>query len=132
MPSKREHKRRQSDPVTKAVPRLLKKGDTVMVIAGGNKTKRPNKGKIGKILAFVGKTRSRVIVEGVNLIKKHQKQQGPDQAAGVITKEGSIHISNVMFYVETLKKPVRLRTRTIDKKKVRGYLDAKTKEFVQI
>lgn len=111
----------------------LKKGDMVMVIAGGNKSKRPNKGKVGKILRFVGKKRDRVVVEGVNVMIRHQRATGPNKPSGKISKEMSIHISNVMFYVEKAKKPVRLKSnRLADGTKVRGYTDPKTKEFVQI
>jgi large subunit ribosomal protein L24 len=109
----------------------LRKGDLVMVIAGGNSQKRPNKGKTGKILSFVGPERA--IVEGVNFVTRHQRQTGPNKPAGKIVKEASIHVSNLMYYVEKLKRPVRLKHKTLDDgKKVRGYFDAKKKEFVQI
>ncbi len=111
----------------------LKKGDTVMVIAGGHKTKRPTKGKVGKILRFAGKNKDRVIIEGVNMITRHQKARGPSVPAGKVQREGSIHISNVMFYVEKLKKAVRIRHQILaDGKKVRGYISPESKEFVQI
>ncbi len=104
-----------------------------MVIAGGHKTKRPNKGKIGKILGFTGKNNDRVIVEGLNLVKRHQKQTTPNKPHGIIQKEAGIHISNVMFYVEKLKRPVRVKhTILADGKKVRGYISPESKEFVQI
>lgn len=110
----------------------LKRGDTVMVIAGGNKNKRPNKGQVGKIVRFVGKNKDRVIVEGLNLFTKHRRQMGPNKPAGKVREEAGIHISNVMYYAEKLKQPVRLQAKTLeDGRKVRGYLDAK-KEFVQI
>ncbi len=111
----------------------LKKGDSVMVISGGNKTKRLNKGKIGKIRSFVGKDKDRVIVEGLNFVTRHQKQTGPDKPAGKIPKEASIHISNVMFYAEKIKKPVRLKHSVLaDGKKVRGFINPENKEFTQI
>lgn len=111
----------------------LKKGDTVMVIAGGHKTKRPNKGKIGKILGFTGKDNERVLVEGLNLVKRHQKQTTPNKPYGIIQKEAGIHISNVMFYAEKLKKPVRIKHSVLaDGKKVRGYINPESKEFVQV
>ncbi len=109
----------------------LRKGDTVMVIAGGNKKKRPIKGKVGKIVRFVGE--DRVIVEGVNIITVHEKSKGPNRPAGKVQREGSIHVSNVMYYVEKLKKAVRIKhTLLADGKKARGYLDPKSKKFVQI
>lgn len=109
----------------------LKKGDTVMVIAGGNKNKRANKGKIGKILKFVGD--ERVIVEGINLVTKHKKARQQNETSSKIQTEGSIHISNVMLYVEKLKKPVRVKSGFLeDGSKVRGYTDPVTKAFTQI
>ena len=111
----------------------LKKGDTVIVIAGGNKTKRPNKGKVGKIIGFAGKNNDRVLVEGLNMVKRHQKQTMPGKPYGIIQKEAGIHISNVMYYVEKLKKAVRLKSSVLaDGKKVRGYLNPETKVFEQI
>ena len=110
----------------------LRKGDTVMVIAGGNKHKRAIKGQVAKIKAIVGKTGDRVILDGLNLFVKHQKAVGPNQPGGKIQVEKSVHISNVMFYVETLKRPVRLSFDTLDGKRVRGYKDPSTKKFVQL
>jgi large subunit ribosomal protein L24 len=111
----------------------LKKGDLVMVIAGGHKTKRPNKGKVGKILRFVGEEKERVVVEGLNFVSRHQRARTSAEQSGKIPKEAPIHISNVRYYVEKLKKPVKLKVSTMtDGKKVRGYLDPSTKKFVQI
>lgn len=113
--------------------RSLKVGDTVMVIAGGNKNKRPNKGQTGKIKAFVGKKKDRVIVEGLNLITKHKRPTQPGESGGRIQVEGSIHISNVMFYADAISRPVRVRKQKLDDgRKVRGYMDPEKKEFVQI
>lgn len=104
-----------------------------MVIAGGNKDKRPNKGQVGNILAFIGKKGDRVIVEGVNMITKHQRQTAPDKPSQIIKKEGSIHISNVLYYVDKIKRPVRLKSSFLtDGTKARGYTDPESKEFVQI
>jgi large subunit ribosomal protein L24 len=68
----------------------IKKGDQVKVIAGNDK------GAEGKVLDVVG---SRVIVEGVNRVKKHTRagQQGGANTGGIITTEAPIHISNVML-----------------------------------
>ena len=72
----------------------IKKGDTVKVIAG------TDKGAEGKVIAVLRET-DRVIVEGVNLIKRHTKvlQQGgrAGNTGGIITQEASIHVSNVML-----------------------------------
>ena len=119
--------------IVEKISSKLRIGDTVMVIAGGNKDKRPNKGKVGKILRFVGKDKSRVVVEGVNFVTKHQKAKTPGAQSAKVQIEASIATSNVMYYVEKLKKPVRLKisVRT-DGKKVRGYIDPATKEFTEV
>ena len=133
MPSKTKQRKEQK-PVKKLYQlAALKKGDLVMVIAGGHSTKRPNKGKVGKILRFAGAEGDRVVVEGINMVTRHLRQTRPEDKAGKVQREGSIHISNVMFYAEKIKQPVRLKTKVLsDGKKVRGYNDPSTKEFVQI
>jgi large subunit ribosomal protein L24 len=72
----------------------IKKGDTVKVIAG------TDKGAEGKVIS-VSRDNNRVIVEGVNLVKRHTKvmQQGgrAGNTGGIITQEASIHVSNVML-----------------------------------
>ena len=72
----------------------IKKGDEVVVIAG------KDKGATGKVISADPK-RDRVVVEGVNMVKRHTKEtnQGPRGAkeGGVVTKEGPIHVSNVML-----------------------------------
>ena len=111
----------------------LRAGDVVMVIAGGNKKKgKTLKGPTGKILRFLPK-RNRVVVEGLNLVKRHKRAMTSNEQSGVITKEGSIDISNVMFYSEELKRPVRLKSKALeDGRKVRGYIHPKTKKFETI
>ncbi len=110
---------------------MIRSGDTVMVIAGGTKGKREVKGKTGKILRFVGT--DRVVVEGLNLLTRHQRAAGPNKPGGKITREAPLHISNVMYFVEKLNRPVRLRSKLLeDGTKVRGYMDPKAKQFVQI
>ncbi len=81
----------------------IKKGDTVRVIAG------KDKGKEGKVLV-VDRKHSRVIVEGVNMIKKHAKPS-PMQQGGIIQKEGPIHVSNVMYVHNG--KPTRLGVKVV-------------------
>jgi large subunit ribosomal protein L24 len=112
---------------------LLKKGDRVMVISGGNKDKRPIKGQTGKIIGFVGKSRERALVEGLNLVTRHTKAKGPGQQAGKIVKEAPIHVARLMYYVEKISKPVRLCTSVLgDGTKVRGYRQKEDKAFVQL
>ena len=111
----------------------LKIGDTVMVLVGGNtKKQRVYQGKVGKVLGFIPK-RNRVIVEGVKVIKRHKRAMTNAEAAGIIQKDGSFHISNVMYYSEDLKRPVRLSVKTLENgKRVRGFIDPKKKSFQQI
>jgi large subunit ribosomal protein L24 len=110
----------------------LKKGDSVIVIAGGNKKKRPLKGQVAKIVGFSAGG-ERVLLDGLNLFVRHQKASGPDKPAGKTTKAQGVHISNVMYYVEKSKTAVRLCHKVLgDGKKVRGYKDPESGEFVQI
>jgi len=103
-----------------------------MVISGGSK-KVPIKGKVGKILSFVKSgQRLRVVIEGVNVRVKTIKPLRPGESARLVRREMPIDISNVMYFAEALGKPVRLRYKIVNSKKIRGYLDPKTKEFVQV
>ena len=68
----------------------IKKGDNVIVITGRDK------GKEGKVLAVNIKD-STVLVEGVNMVKKHLKPGRQSQEGGIINQEAPIHISNVMY-----------------------------------
>jgi large subunit ribosomal protein L24 len=78
----------------------IKKGDTVCVISG------KDKGKSGQVLKMLRED-SRLIVQGVNLVKKHQKQT-VSQEGGVVQKEASLHISNVAHVDPVSKKPTRV------------------------
>ena len=94
----------------------VKKNDTVLVIAG------KDKGAKGKVLK-VYPERNRVLVEGVNAIKKHtaisRNERGP-QSGGIVTQEAAIHVSNVML-IDTDGNPTRIGYRVDDEsgKKVR-------------
>ena len=87
----------------------VKKGDTVLVIAG------KDKGAKGKVIQAYP-TRDRVLVEGVNRIKKHtrvtQTQRGA-QSGGIVTQEAPIHVSNVMV-IDSDGKPTRVGKKTTD------------------
>ena len=108
-------------------------GDTVMVLAGCNSLKAKElKGKTGKILKFLPKTQ-RVVVEGLNIIKRRKKALTSGESSRIIEKEGSIHISNVMYYNSELGRPVRICMKVReDGVKVRGFVNSKTKSFEQI
>ena len=69
----------------------VKKGDTVLVNSGDDR------GKMGKVLKTL-KEKKRVIVEGVNFIKRHTRPTSRNQKGGILEKEGSIALSNVMIY----------------------------------
>lgn len=79
----------------------LKKGDTVIVIAGNDK------GKTGKILK-VFPDKNRIVVEGVNIRKKHSKPSQLNPQGGIIEKEMPIDASNVMYYDTKTNKPSRI------------------------
>jgi len=90
----------------------VKKGDKVMVISG------KDKGKTGVILAAFPKL-DRVIVEGVNIVKKHAKPSQVNPQGGIINQEAPIHVSNVMPVDPKSGNPTRVGHKTVDGKKVR-------------
>ena len=90
----------------------VKKGDTVVVIAGKDKGK---KGTVTKVFTKA----NRVLVEGVNIITKHQKPTAMNPQGGIINKEAPIHISNVMPVDPETGKGTRVRFEVKDGKKVR-------------
>jgi len=79
----------------------IKSGDTVVVISG------KDKGKTGKVLRAMPKE-NRVIIEGVNMVTKHQKPSGPKNPGGIVRFEGPINISKVMMYCAKDKTGVRI------------------------
>lgn len=93
----------------------LKKGDEVIVIAG------KDKGKKGSILRVVTDT-NRLVVSGVNMVKRHQKADRAN-AGGIVMKESTIHASNVMLVDPKEGKPSRVGFKLVGKgeeqKKVR-------------
>ena len=80
----------------------FKTGDKVIVVAGKDKG---NNGRISKVL----KDENKVIVEGINLVKKHLKPNANNQTGGIVSKEAPLDASNVMFYDEKSKKRSRKR-----------------------
>ncbi len=98
----------------------IKKGDTVMVIAG------KERGKTGKVLQVLTKG-GRVTVEKLNIMKRHTKPNAKNKQGGILEREGSISISNVMAYCESIQKPSRVKMKTFDDgRKVRVYQKAPT------
>ncbi|MBD1584406.1 50S ribosomal protein L24 [Pseudoalteromonas sp. S16_S37] len=91
----------------------IRRDDEVIVLAG------KDKGKRGKVLSVVTET-GRVFVEGINLIKKHQKPVPQlQQAGGVIEKEASIDVSNVAIFNQETGKADRVGFKIEDGKKLR-------------
>ncbi|MDQ0215721.1 large subunit ribosomal protein L24 [Oikeobacillus pervagus] len=90
----------------------VKKGDKVMVITG------KDKGKTGIVLAAYPK-KDRVIVEGVNIVKKHSKPSQINPQGGIISQEAPVHVSNVMPLDPKSNEPTRVGYKDVDGKKVR-------------
>ena len=80
----------------------IKKGDMVKVIAGRDKDKE------GKVIA-VNKKDNTLLVEGVNMVKRHTKPSQTNPQGGIIEKEAPINVSNVMILDPESKKPTRIR-----------------------
>lgn len=92
----------------------IKKGDKVKVITGAYK------GTIAEVIKAMPKE-NKVIVEGVNMIKKHQKPTQANPEGGIIEKEAPIHVSNVMAYDSKAKEASRIGYKEEKGKKVRVY-----------
>ena len=83
----------------------IKKNDQIIVLAGADK------GKTGKVLAVFPKT-GRVLVEGINFIKKHQRQTSANAPSGIIEKEAAINVSNVALLKDG--KPAKVGFKYLD------------------
>jgi len=91
----------------------IRKNDTVLVIAG------KDKGKKGKV-RFAYPKDEKVIVEGINFIKRHTRARGRVRQAGIIEQEAPIHVSSVMLLCNRCSHPARLGFRFLkDGRKVR-------------
>ena len=77
----------------------IKKGDTVQIIAGNEK------GKNGRVIKIFP-TKNKVVVEGINLVKKHSRPSQENPQGGILEKEAALHISNIMFIADG--KPSRM------------------------
>jgi large subunit ribosomal protein L24 len=84
----------------------IKKNDTVLVIAG------KDKGKKGKV-RFAYPDDQRIMVEGINMIKKHTKAKGQVRQAGIIEREAPISAANVMLLCSKCNKPARIGYRVL-------------------
>ena len=85
----------------------IQKNDRVVVISG------EDKGKEGKVLKTYPK-KQRVIVEGVNFIKRHTKPSQTNQQGGIIEKEAPIHLSNLLVICEKCRRGVKVSTKRLE------------------
>jgi len=90
-----------------AIKTHVKKDDTVMVMAG------KEKGKTGKVLR-VYPDKGRVLVESVNIVKRHTRPSQANQDGGIIEKEAALALSNVMLVCAACSKPTRTGARRLD------------------
>ena len=92
----------------------IKKNDKVKVIAGKDKN------KIGKVLN-VNRKKNRVLVENINIIKRHSKPSASNKQGGIIEKESPIHLSNTMLMCNKCMKQIRIKIKMLeDGKRVRS------------
>jgi large subunit ribosomal protein L24 len=85
----------------------IRKNDTVLVIAGRER------GKTGKVLRVLH-DKDRVLIERLNMVKRHQKPRGAQAPGGIIEKEASVHLSNVMPVCGRCHKPARVGRRALE------------------
>lgn len=85
----------------------IKKGDTVMVIAGRER------GKTGKVLSL-DLERGKVVVEKLNIIKRHTKPNQKNRQGGILEREAPVALSNVLLYCANCQKPVRVGIKLTD------------------
>ncbi|MEK7250124.1 MAG: 50S ribosomal protein L24 [Bacteroidota bacterium] len=85
---------------------MIRKSDNVLVISGNAR------GKTGKVLK-VFTDRNRVIVEGVNIMKRHSRPSQRNPQGGIVQKEASIHVSNVMLLDPKTNQPTRVGTKLV-------------------
>lgn len=90
----------------------IKKGDKVKIISG------KDVGKTGLVLQSFPRE-NMVLVEGINVVKKHVKPGKVSKEGGIIKKEAPVHVSNVMYFSDKLDRPIRLGFTIVDGKKYR-------------
>jgi large subunit ribosomal protein L24 len=105
-------------------PKLhIRKGDSVKVIAGDDK------GKTGKVMEVIT-SRSRAVVEGINMVTKHQKPSAGKPEGGIKKVEGTLHISNLMLVDPATGEPTRTGRKRNEKGKLQRY-SKKTEQFIK-
>lgn len=90
----------------------IRKGDTVIVLSG------KDKGKVAKVTKVLAK-QDRVVLEGVNIMKKHQKPTQANPDGGIAEFTAPIHVSNVAIQDPKTKLPTKIGSKVVDGKKVR-------------
>tara|TARA_B110000046_G_scaffold37929_1_gene41477 strand:+ start:6945 stop:7280 length:336 start_codon:yes stop_codon:yes gene_type:complete len=101
----------------------IKKGDQVFVISGNEK------GKSGRVLE-VDKTKLRAIVEGLNMMSVHTKPNAASPDGGIVKKEGSIHVSNLLHIDPKDGKPCRVG-RKLDEKGIKVRFSKRSGEVIK-
>lgn len=99
----------------------VKVGDTVKIIAG------KDKGKEGKVIRTL-KTEQRVVVEGINIVKKHSKPRTTNESGGIFEIEAPIHVSNVKVITEAEAKEMKKEAKAKEKKEKVEAKETETKE----
>ncbi len=89
---------------------LIKKDDKVKVVTG------KDKGKIGKVLKVM-KKKNRILVENINMVKRHSRPSAKNKQGGIVEGEAAIHWSNVMVMCNKCITPVRMRTQRLEDEK---------------
>jgi large subunit ribosomal protein L24 len=100
----------------------ITKGDTVQVMRGSDK------GKTGKVMRVFLKT-GRVLVEGINIVKRHTRATRPEDQGGIIEKPAPVALSNVMLLDPKTGKPTRIRAR-IDKDGTKERVSVKSGDVI--
>ncbi|GMV94930.1 MAG: 50S ribosomal protein L24 [Bryobacteraceae bacterium] len=85
----------------------IRKGDTVVVITG------KYKGRRGRVLRVLPKE-DRLLVEGVNMMKRHTKPSNRNQQGGIVEREAPIHVSNVMAWCDSVSKPSKILMKKLE------------------
>ena len=101
----------------------IRKGDTVLVIAGDDK------GKKGKVLEVLLE-KNRAVVEGINIVTKHTKPSAGKPEGGLKKTEAALHVSNLQLVDPATDKPTRVGRKLNDKNKLQRY-SKKTGEFIK-
>jgi large subunit ribosomal protein L24 len=104
------------------MPLRLRKNDTVMIVSGDNK------GQTGRILKVLHK-KNRAVVEAKNMVKRHTKPNKKVQQGGIIDKEASIHMSNLMLLCPKTGKATRVGMKVLETGK-RVRFSKKAKELI--